>query len=263
MTRLGSSTLEDTDFLYADDVLAAYDVIEEDEPSTSKARTATAWIRLEATLDLCDALRPTLGAIDAFGTESGEGEYARMPPAAAARLCQRRRRGGRRRDRRLSFLCLSLVDAPDELRRRCLATRSDARRYAAVQRFLGLSTGCFRGVRVRCVTNTTTARSLSGGCAAGVRRFAPGPPFSVLVVRRRRLVRRRVWRPLAHGRHGGRRPSGSSSTRLPGNLAPGGARRCSARTGGAEAAAALTLLVVHTGTCPHPGPRRPRAADCP
>ena len=61
------STLEDTDFLYADDVLAAYDVVEDDEPSTSKARTACVDL-LEATLDLCDALRPTLGAIDAFGS---------------------------------------------------------------------------------------------------------------------------------------------------------------------------------------------------
>ena len=71
------STLEDTDFLYADDVLAAYDVVEDDEPSTSKARTACVDL-LEATLELCDALRPTLGKIDAFGAETAEGEYARM-----------------------------------------------------------------------------------------------------------------------------------------------------------------------------------------
>ena len=44
------STLEDTDFLYADDVLAAYDVVEDDEPSTSKARTACVDL-LEATLE--------------------------------------------------------------------------------------------------------------------------------------------------------------------------------------------------------------------
>merc|ERR1719478_616332 len=62
------------------------------------------------------------------------------------------------RDRRLSFLCLSLVDAPDELRRRCLATRSAARRYAAVQRFL-----------------RPLHRELSAACALGASSTPPPP----------------------------------------------------------------------------------------
>ena len=102
------STLEDTDFLYADDVLAAYDVIEEDEPSTSKARNDCVDL-LEATLDLCDKLRPTLGAVDAFGTESGEGEYARMAQRLREAVAKDDDEADEERDRRLSFLCLSLL----------------------------------------------------------------------------------------------------------------------------------------------------------
>ena len=151
------STLEDTDFLYADDVLAAYDVIEEDEPSTSKARNDCVDL-LEATLDLCDKLRPTLGAVDAFGTESGEGEYARMAQRLREAVAKDDDEADEERDRRLSFLCLSLVDAPDELRRRCLATRSAARRYAAVQRFL-----------------RPLHRELSAACALGVSQTPPPP----------------------------------------------------------------------------------------
>ena len=97
------STLEDTDFLYADDVLAAYDVIEEDEPSTSKARNDCVDL-LEATLDLCDKLRPTLGAVDAFGTESGEGEYARMAQRLREAVAKDDDEADEERDRRLSFL---------------------------------------------------------------------------------------------------------------------------------------------------------------
>ena len=151
------STLEDTDFLYADDVLAAYDVVEDDEPSTSKARTACVDL-LEATLELCDALRPTLGAIDAFGAETAEGEYARMKRRLLEAVSKDDEEQDEERDRRLSFFCLSLVDAPDELRRRCLATRSAARRYAAVQRFL-----------------RPLHRELSAACALGASSTPPPP----------------------------------------------------------------------------------------
>ena len=151
------STLEDTDFLYADDVLAAYDVVEDDEPSTSKARTACVDL-LEATLELCDALRPTLGGIDAFGTETAEGEYARMKRRLLEAVSKDDEEQDEERDRRLSFFCLSLVDAPDELRRRCLATRSAARRYAAVQRFL-----------------RPLHRELSAACALGASSTPPPP----------------------------------------------------------------------------------------
>ena len=151
------STLEDTDFLYADDVLAAYDVVEDDEPSTSKARTACVDL-LEATLELCDALRPTLGAIDAFGAETTEGEYSRMKRRLLEAVNKDDEEQDEERDRRLSFFCLSLVDAPDELRRRCLATRSAARRYAAVQRFL-----------------RPLHRELSAACALGASSTPPPP----------------------------------------------------------------------------------------
>ena len=151
------STLEDTDFLYADDVLAAYDVVEDDEPSTSKARTACVDL-LEATLELCDALRPTLGKIDAFGAETAEGEYARMKRRLLEAVAKDDDEVDEERDRRLSFFCLSLVDAPDELRRRCLATRSAARRYAAIQRFL-----------------RPLHRELSAACALGASSTPPPP----------------------------------------------------------------------------------------
>ena len=53
---------------FARTVLVRQRVIEEDEPSTSKARNDCVDL-LEATLDLCDALRPTLGAITATGRD--------------------------------------------------------------------------------------------------------------------------------------------------------------------------------------------------
>ena len=153
--------LSDTDALDADDVLAAYDVIEEDSIATVNARKGCIEV-LTTTLDLCASLRPSLGAIDAFGTEIKEGEYMRMTARLLEAVEAQDEEDGEERDRRLSFLCLSLVDAPDELRRRCLATRSAARRYAAVARFL-----------------KPLQRELSAACMLGVATAAPAAPCPV------------------------------------------------------------------------------------
>ena len=237
-------TLEDTDFLYADDVLAAYDVIEEDEPSTSKARNDCVDL-LEATLELCDKLRPTLGAVDAFGTETSEGEYARMAQRLREAVAKDDDEADEERDRRLSFLCLSLVDAPDELRRRCLATRSAARRYAAVQRFL-----------------RPLHRELSAACALGVSQTPPPPcpcpvdaPLAFAALRPgRRLA---YWWSDAAGWCAGEcgvlwrtgdTEDGSVEVKFdaaPGRVVRWRTRPRGWRGPGRGAAAALTLVVVH------------------
>ena len=87
---------------------------------------------LEATLDLCDKLRPTLGAVDAFGTETSEGEYARMAQRLREAVAKDDDEADEERDRRLSFVSI-VVDAPDRCERD--AWRRAPARLAAVQRF--------------------------------------------------------------------------------------------------------------------------------
>jgi hypothetical protein len=93
-------------------------------------------------LELCEKRDPNLGREDALGSPLPEGEYARMRARLREILEETEdpylegdalREAQELYNRRLSFQLLAVVDAPADLRTKCLATRSAARRRGAAR----------------------------------------------------------------------------------------------------------------------------------